>query len=491
VSSKPNSSDPPGAAHPNGGHLTPALPEHFAIALDDGVRVLHEDVLLGGSPPRFLRLSSSGVAVMRELRRDGVRSTASGVLARRLTRAGIASPIPPSLRERPEVTVVVPVRDRADELDRALESLGSAFPVIVVDDASLDPDRVAAVCARHSARYEHLESNAGPGSARNHGADLATTEFLAFLDSDCVPPIDWIVSLSAHFEDSAVAVVAPRIVGTSGSSNSHSRSARWSCPLDMGERASEVSEGTRVPYVPSAALLVRRSALVGVEGFDVTFRYGEDVDLVWRLADAGWLIRYDPAIVVEHNEPERSGALMRRRFLYGTSAGPLALRHPGSLTPLVLQSGSLLTILALLSRRHAVGAAVLGVRVLLFARRVRALEVPLGDSAVLVGRSTIGAWLALSRWCAQFLLPGLLALLVAPGGSSTRDRNSRRLTVVLLLVGPGLARWWGRRSKIDPVRSVLANLADEAAYGAGVYLGSARARTFAPLLPRIKWRATP
>ena len=48
--------------------------------------------------------------------------------------------------------------------------------------------------------------------------------------------------------------------------------------------------------MPTAALVVRRAVLE--DGLDTALRYGEDVDLVWRLHDAGWRVRYDPAVVV-------------------------------------------------------------------------------------------------------------------------------------------------------------------------------------------------
>jgi hypothetical protein len=55
---------------------------------------------------------------------------------------------------------------------------------------------------------------------------------------------------------------------------------------------------------------------------------GEDVDLTWRLRDAGWSISYLPAgnILHEHRSSVRS--FMSRRFDYGTSEGMLQLRHP-------------------------------------------------------------------------------------------------------------------------------------------------------------------
>src|SRR6202042_198602 len=125
--------------------------------------------------------------------------------------------------------------------------------------------------------------------------------------------------------------------------------------LDLGDRAARVAPMTRVAYVPTAALLVRRAALGG--GFDESLRYGEDVDLVWRLIEAGWRVRYDPGVRVGHAEPPSRPELLRRRFQHGRSAAPLPRRHPGAVAPLVLQPWPTITMAALLGRRPATAAA--------------------------------------------------------------------------------------------------------------------------------------
>ena len=56
------------------------------------------------------------------------------------------------------------------------------------------------------------------------------------------------------------------------------------------------------------------------------------MDLIWRLVDAGWRVRYDPRVVVAHDDGRR----LVKRFHYGTSAAPLSHRHPGRLAPLTL-----------------------------------------------------------------------------------------------------------------------------------------------------------
>ena len=83
---------------------------------------------------------------------------------------------------------------------------------------------------------------------------------------------------------------------------------------------------SRVAYVPSAALVVRRAA-VGA-GFDERMHVAEDVDLVLRLHAAGWRLRYEPAARVAHDHRTRPAAWWLRKAYYGTGAAPLAAAPP-------------------------------------------------------------------------------------------------------------------------------------------------------------------
>ena len=124
------------------------------------------------------------------------------------------------------------------------------------------------------------------------------TEFVAFVDSDCEVGDRWLQSLLGHFRDPAVGMVAPRIVADSRVGNAIGSYERMRSALDMGTTPELVTPGGRMSYVPSAALVARREALGG--GFDETMRVGEDVDLVRRMVDAGWQVRYDPSVIVHH-----------------------------------------------------------------------------------------------------------------------------------------------------------------------------------------------
>ncbi len=211
--------------------------------------------------------------------------TGARLLARRLLDAGIAHPdlaATASAATPADVTVVIPVRDRHKELDRCLAGLRGLPHVIVVDDASADPPTIKRIAANRGAAVIHRPVNGGPGAARNTGLAAAQTEFVAFLDSDCVPAPGWLAGLLPHFADPAVGAVAPRIVPHRAGTGWLARYEGASSTLDMGARPSVVRPGARVSYVPGAALVVRRAA--AGDGFRSAMHVGEDVDFVWRLS---------------------------------------------------------------------------------------------------------------------------------------------------------------------------------------------------------------
>jgi mycofactocin system glycosyltransferase len=304
---------------------------------------------------------------------------------------------------------------------------------------------------------------------------------VAFVDSDCEPTEGWIDQLAAHFADPLVGAVAPRVLARSVSSGVRAVSEG---ALDLGDQPARVLPDTRVSYVPTAALLVRGSALAVVGGaFDETIGRGEDVDLVWRLHEAGWRIRYDPTVVVRHSEPVTWSALLARRVRYGRSAGPLAVRHPGSAPPLVLHPWPTILLTALLAREPVVAAVVYACSVLAARRSGASTE---GASKAMLD-AVQQTWLGVGRYAVRFAAPVLVAVIVAPGGSATR-RWYRRAAAASLVLGPAVTAWLAEGREHDPLRYVVGRLADEIAYGTGVWSGCRAARTTRPLRPTVRWR---
>jgi cellulose synthase/poly-beta-1,6-N-acetylglucosamine synthase-like glycosyltransferase len=251
--------------------------------------------------------------------------------------------------------------------------------------------------------------------------------------------------------------------------------------------------GAAVSYVPTAAILARREALLAVarDGplFEESMRIGEDVDLIWRLHEAGWRIRYDPSVEVGHHEPATWAGLLARRYRYGTSAAPLARRHPGAVVHLVLQPWPALTVTALLARRPAVAAVAFGGALATTGNRLRRAQVPRAGLTQATLTATRQTWLGLGRYATQFAAPLLALGITAPGRAvGSRRRWGRRAALASLLLGPPLTAWAEGSRAQDPASFTIARMADDIAYGLGVWSGCVAWRTLAPLRPVIAWR---
>ncbi|HWC33357.1 MAG TPA: mycofactocin biosynthesis glycosyltransferase MftF [Mycobacteriales bacterium] len=460
----------------------PPIPSGTGLVIDHGTRELAGGRLLGGTPRRMLRLSDGGREAWAELQGGRVRSLAAGRLARRLTDVGLAHPRP-DVAEARDVTVVVPVRDRAGQLDRCLASLAAGDRVVVVDDGSADPAAIAAAVRRNGARLVRRDTSAGPAAARNIGLAGIDSELVAFVDSDCRVPTGWLDILAGHFVDSAVGAVAPRV---RSARHDHSRRYRDQCGLlDLGPGAARVRPLGRVGYVPTAALVVRREALVEVGEFDADLRFGEDVDLVWRLDAAGWRVRYDPAVEVLHDEPIDWPARLVKRFRYGTAAAPLATRHPGASSHLVANPWPLgFVAAAAIARRPELAAAAAAGSYVATRRALSAVDVPEISAARLTGEALAGTWRGAGRYATQFTLPVLAA-------AALRRRSlGKAVAVATLVAAAPVAEYRARRPAVSLPRFVAGQIVDDAAYGAGVYAGCLRQRTALPLKVAVRRRGS-
>ncbi|MGI8329441.1 mycofactocin biosynthesis glycosyltransferase MftF [Actinomadura scrupuli] len=461
-----------------------ALPPVFPIALDRGTSFWAGGrVATGGAPWKVLRFKDAALPYLGVLRRAGARGAAADsavgrALARQLLDHGLAHPVPASRPGPHAVTVVVPAFGRVDELERCLAAL-KGLPVIVVDDGSPDPGPLRRMARAHGTRLVRHEVNRGPAAARNTGLRLADTPFVAFVDSDCRPVEGWLDVLIPYFDDPRVAAVAPRIVPGAGSSRLLARYEAARSALDMGFRPALVRPRAKLGFVPTATLVVRAAVLRDIT-FDEEMRLGEDVDFVWRLADRGMHVRYQPEAQVEHTPRLEARAWARRRHEYGTSAPALARRHPGRLVPLSPSAWNLAT-LAFLASGHpwrAASSAVLTTALL--TRRLTGTHEAWTLSAAIVGKGVIADAAAIGHALRREWWPlGLVCL--AAGG---RSRAARCAATAML--APVALEWLTHRPALDPVRYTALRLLEDVAYGSGVTASAWRHRSLEPLLPRLR-----
>ncbi len=463
------------------------LPDGFAVQVDRRVRVLGQgSALLGGSPTRILRLAPAAQDMLADGRLK-VRDAVSAELARTLLDATVAHPRPAGGPSHRDVTVVIPVRDNVCGLQRLVTSL-RGLHIVIVDDGSTTPIRVEDFAGAHDIEIIRHPQSKGPAAARNTGLAACKTGYVAFLDSDVVPRRGWLEVLLGHFCDPTVALVAPRIVGLARTDHLVARYEAVRSSLDLGQREAPVIPYTSVSYVPSAAIICRTTALRDIDGFDETMRSGEDVDLCWRLVEAGARLRYEPIAQVAHDHRTELRDWVARKAFYGGSAAPLSVRHPDKIAPLMI-SGWALTAWILMAVGSSFSflaslfvAGVTGHRV---AKSMQGTETRTWDVVTVAARSLWSAALQLaSAICRHYWPVALLAAMLF--------RSCRRVVVVAAVVD-GVVDWASRRQIADEdarpiglLTYLLLKRIDDLAYGLGLWYGVLRERNFGPLKPQIR-----
>jgi len=246
------------------------------------------------------------------------------------------APVPPSRgpdasTDAPAVVVAVVSWNTRDLLDRCLRSLapaaeGGLAEVWVVDNASTDGSAAMVREAHPWVRLVASEENLGYGRAVNLVAGRTRSDWLVVSNADVIVHDGALERLIAAGEaDPRAGIVAPRLVLPDGSTQ-HSV---WPLPDPfpmalanlgpilvphrLGERHVlwqhwDADRARRVPWAVGAFLLVRRRAWDDIGGFDPwQWMSAEDVDLGWRMREAGWATRYEPAAVVDHVESAAAG----------------------------------------------------------------------------------------------------------------------------------------------------------------------------------------
>jgi hypothetical protein len=231
-----------------------------------------------------------------------------------------------------------------------------------------------------------------------------------------------------------------------------------------------------VGWLP-AACLVGRTALLG-GGFDPALRVGEDVDLVWRLAAAGKVVRYDPSIIAHHDARSTVRAWLGRKFVYGTGGADLGARHGDAVAPATLSLTMAVGAAAILQRRRWSAPVAVAVLAASTWRLRSRLPVEENRTALAARLSARGLGWAVRQETGLLLRHWWpVTALAAPFSRSVR----RALTAAVLL---DLALFLRERSGVDPCTVLVARRLDDIAYGAGLWWGAVRRRNARCLLLR-------
>jgi O-antigen biosynthesis protein len=229
------------------------------------------------------------------------------------------------LQKPPRVSVVVCSYNGGRTLEQCLRSLLDLdypdFEVLVVDDGSTDHTR-SIVVRFPSVRVIH-QSNLGLSAARNVGLREATGTIIAYTDSDCYVDPNWLAHLVYQLQRTdAAGVGGPNLSPEDG----------WlaACVAASPGQPMHVLESDQVAeHIPGCNMAFRREALAAINGFDSQYRKaGDDVDVCWRLQQAGYWITFASGAFVWHHRRQDQRTYLRQQAGYGEAEALLRFKHP-------------------------------------------------------------------------------------------------------------------------------------------------------------------
>lgn len=266
------------------------------------------------------------------------------------------------LARKPKVSVVVASYNADRTLGACLESLCRLnypdFEIILVDDGSTDttpqlaekfvlnqtdrktaplesaggedgakteaPHQLVTSASGGNFRYFRHSTNLGLSVARNTGIAAAEGEIVAFTDADCRADEDWLYYLVADLLDHEFAGMGgPNLLPPEDSA------VAAAVMVSPGGPAHVMLDDRQAEHIPGCNMAFFKSALLAVGGFDPIFRKaGDDVDICWRLQQAGYQIGFSASAFVWHYRRSTMGAYLKQQRGYGEAEALLVRKHP-------------------------------------------------------------------------------------------------------------------------------------------------------------------
>jgi biofilm PGA synthesis N-glycosyltransferase PgaC len=231
------------------------------------------------------------------------------------------------------VTVLIPAYNEeaviATGVRAALDSDYPEVELIVLDDGSTDRTEANALAAAAGDPRCHVlrdETNRGKAAQLNRGFERARNELVVVTDADShLHPV-------AIRHLAALMVSRPMLAAVAGAPHVTNRT-RLICAMQVLEAASIIGLIRRtqsltgmVGTVAGVLGIFHRDRVRAVGGYNGEMAT-EDIDLTWRLMEAGWHTGYEPSALVGMQVPSTVRALWAQRKRWARGQGEVLHRH--------------------------------------------------------------------------------------------------------------------------------------------------------------------
>ena len=230
-------------------------------------------------------------------------------------------------------SIIIPVYNRPQEIDELLLSLTQQdftdkFEVVIIEDGSTN--RSDEIVEKYKDELEiqyFFKENSGPGGSRNFGMEKATGNYYIILDSDVIVPKQYLSEIKATLDKNYTdAYGGPDAAHPNFTSLQKAINYSMTSFLTTGGiRGKKKGVGKFQPR--SFNMGISRTAFEKTKGYS-DMRAGEDIDLTFRLWEAGFETQLIEKAFVYHKRRNTIKSFFKQTFAFGTARPILNRKYP-------------------------------------------------------------------------------------------------------------------------------------------------------------------
>jgi cellulose synthase/poly-beta-1,6-N-acetylglucosamine synthase-like glycosyltransferase len=222
----------------------------------------------------------------------------------------------------PKVSIIVATLNSERTIDECLKAIFELnYPkdfleIIVVDGCS--KDATLEIAQKYPVKVVSEPLNAP--AAYNYAMKIVSNDVLGFIDSDAKVEKEWLNKLVTHLDD-------PQVAGVSGGIETWNTENAWarSIGYDLKNRYARLKK--YVVRVATMNLLLKKSVIKAVGGFDENLPSQYDTDLGFRITSRGYKILFEPSAKCYHFNRSTVSGYFRQQLQYGKNTTKLYFKH--------------------------------------------------------------------------------------------------------------------------------------------------------------------
>jgi cellulose synthase/poly-beta-1,6-N-acetylglucosamine synthase-like glycosyltransferase len=222
----------------------------------------------------------------------------------------------------PKVSIIVATLNNERTIDECLKAIfelnypKNFLEIIVVDGCS--KDATVKIAQKYPVKVISAPLNAP--AAYNYAMKIVSNDVLGFIDADAKVEKEWLSKLVACLDD-------PQVAGVSGGIETWNTENAWarSIGYDLKNRYARLKK--YVVRVATMNLLLKKSIIEEVGGFDENLPSQYDTDLGFRITSRGYKILFEPNAKCYHFNRSTVSGYFRQQLQYGKNTTKLYFKH--------------------------------------------------------------------------------------------------------------------------------------------------------------------